>query len=177
LLAERVVLASIDLSGEATVKLDARLVVIPTVLALAGAPALAVAAPPSDHPTGPPSTAATGKPSDTPSGKPVGPGPKASLPAKAKAYGAYCKSESKRHVSGQKGTPFSQCVTAMAKLTTGQTISARTACKGESKKHVSGQKGTPFSQCVSAAAKLEAHESSGSGDDTSGDDGGSTSSS
>ncbi|MGC9219861.1 MAG: hypothetical protein ACP5H2_00750, partial [Solirubrobacteraceae bacterium] len=30
----------------------------------------------------------------------------------AKAYGKYCKGESKKHVAGQKGTPFSQCVTA-----------------------------------------------------------------
>jgi len=27
-----------------------------------------------------------------------------------------CKSESKKHVDGQKGTPFSQCVSAGAKL-------------------------------------------------------------
>jgi hypothetical protein len=157
-------------------KLDAKLAVIPAVLALAAAPALAVAAPPSDHPTGPPSTVTTGKPSDAASGTPATPGPKASLPAKAKAYGAYCKAESKRHVSGEKGTPFSQCVTAMAKLAKGQTTSARSACKGESKKHVKGQKGTPFSQCVSAAAKLKADRASGS-DDGTGDDSTSTSSS
>ena len=149
-------------------KPNAKLAIIPAVLALGGAPALAAAAPPSDHPSGPPSTVTTGKPSDTPSGTPATPGPKASLPAKAKAYGVYCKSESKKHVSGQKGTPFSQCVTAMAKLAKGQTTSARTACKGESKKHVKGQKGTPFSECVSAAAKLKADQSSGSGDDASG---------
>jgi hypothetical protein len=150
-------------------KLDAKLAVIPAVLALAAAPALAVADTPS-HPTGPPSSVTTGKPSDAPSGKPATPGPKASLPAKAKAYGVYCKAESKRHVSGQKGTPFSQCVTAMAKLAKGQTTSARTACKGESKKHVKGEKGTPFSRCVTAAAKLKADQSSGADDETGGED-------
>jgi hypothetical protein len=44
------------------------------------------------------------------------PGPKASLPEKAKAYGVYCRGFSKKHVSGQKGTEFSRCVVAAAKL-------------------------------------------------------------
>jgi hypothetical protein len=70
------------------------------------------------------------------------------------APGQYCKAESKKHVSGQKGTPFSVCVRAQAKLRSGATDSPRTACKDESKKHVSGQEGTPFSKCVTAGAKL-----------------------
>jgi hypothetical protein len=78
----------------------------------------------------------------------------ASLPAKAKAYGRYCQNQSKKHVAGEKGTPFSKCVTAMAKLANGTTKNPRTACKDESKKHVAGEKGTPFSRCVSAGAKL-----------------------
>jgi len=32
------------------------------------------------------------------------------------AYGRLCQGESKTHVAGQKGTPFSQCVSAAAKL-------------------------------------------------------------
>jgi hypothetical protein len=87
------------------------------------------------------------------------PGPKATLPAKAKAYGVFCNKESKKHVAGQQGTPFSQCVTAMAKLATHETSSPAKACSKESKKHVAGQKGTPYSQCVSAAAKLKASKS------------------
>ena len=86
--------------------------------------------------------------------KPATPGPSASLPAKAKAYGKYCQNQSKKRVEGQKGTPFSKCVTAMAKLATGATKNPRTACKDESRKRVAGQKGTPFSKCVSAGAKL-----------------------
>jgi hypothetical protein len=82
------------------------------------------------------------------------PGPKAPLPAKAKAYGRYCQNQSKKHVAGQKGTPFSQCVTAMAKLATGQTSSPKAACSAMSKKHVAGEKGTPYSRCVAAGAKL-----------------------
>jgi hypothetical protein len=84
-----------------------------------------------------------------------------------KAYGRLCQGESKKHVAGQKGTPFSNCVTDMAHLakssqsnTTSQPNPAR-ACANESKKHVAGQKGTPFSQCVSAAAKLLGNENGG----------------
>jgi hypothetical protein len=80
--------------------------------------------------------------------------PDAPAGEKAKAYGKLCQGESKKHVAGQKGTPFSQCVTAMAKLASGETSSPTKACKGLSKKHVAGQKGTPFSVCVAAAAKL-----------------------
>lgn len=82
------------------------------------------------------------------------PGPKAGLPEKARAYGRYCKGFSKKHVAGTPGTPFSRCVTAMAKLATGQTDSPRKACAGQSRKHVRGERGTPFSRCVVAGAKL-----------------------
>ena len=97
----------------------------------------------------PPIALAAASPSDA--GQP---GPRASLPTKAKAYGHYCQNQSKKHVAGQKGTPFSQCVTAMAKLATGTTASPKAACASMSKKHVAGEKGTPFSRCVSAGAKL-----------------------
>jgi hypothetical protein len=100
--------------------------------------------PPSD-----PGKSAAHKPSST--GQP---GPNASLPVKAKAYGRYCQNQSKTHVAGQPGTPFSQCVTAMAKLASGQTGSPRVACAALSKKHVAGEVGTPFSRCVVAGAKL-----------------------
>jgi hypothetical protein len=86
--------------------------------------------------------------------KPETPGPGASLPEKAKAYGVYCKGESKKHVAGEPGTPFSQCVTAMAKAAKNERITARQACKGLSKKHLKGEKGTAFSRCVKAAAQL-----------------------
>lgn len=120
--------------------LHRKLAVIPALLVIAAVPALAIASPPSS----------------TPSGKT--PGPNASLPAKAKAYGKYCQAESKKHVAGQKGTPFSQCVTAMAKLAHNDKMSAKQACKTESKKHVKGMKGTPFSQCIKAAAQMNKAE-------------------
>jgi hypothetical protein len=88
-----------------------------------------------------------------PLGRPT-PGPAAPAATKAKAYGRYCAKQSRRHVAGQKGTPFSQCVTAMAKLAKGTTKSPVRACKALSRKHVAGTRGTPFSRCVVAAAKL-----------------------
>jgi hypothetical protein len=120
------------------------LIVSPAVALASGTPSNPGA--PNNHGT---LTAAANKPSD--SGQP---GPGASLPAKAKAFGRFCQNQSKTHVAGQKGTPFSQCVTAMAKLASGSTNSPRTACAGMSKQHVAGQKGTPFSNCVAAGAKL-----------------------
>ena len=117
-----------------------KLFLLGTVLVCAVVPSLALAGGP---PAGP--------------GKRSGdqqPGPAASLPAKAKAYGRYCKDQSKKHVAGQKGTPFSQCVTAMAKLATGRASSPTSACGAMSRKHVAGEKGTPYSHCVAGGAKL-----------------------
>lgn len=94
--------------------------------------------------------------------KPSTPGPTASLPAKAKAYGKFCQSFSKTHVAGTPGTPFSKCVTDMAKVANGSSKNPRTACKDESKQHVAGQHGAPFSQCVSGAAKLLKNQAAGS---------------
>lgn len=126
-----------------------KLVLMTATLALSAAPALAA------QPDGvPPVNQGTAhNPSHT--GNDNTPGPKATLPAKAKAYGHYCQGESKQHVDGTPGTPFSQCVTAMAKLANGNTDNPAKACKTESKQHVKGEKGTPFSRCVSAAAKLQ----------------------
>jgi hypothetical protein len=115
-----------------------------------GGPYNGASNPGSSHvPTG--ATGATGTTGATGPGNSHRP---SNLPTNAKAYGFYCQKESKKHVAGQKGTPFSQCVTAMAKLAHGDTNNPAKACAKESKKHVAGQKGTPFSQCVSAAAKL-----------------------
>jgi hypothetical protein len=82
------------------------------------------------------------------------PGPGAPPPEKARAYGRYCKTESRKHVEGEKGTPFSQCVTAMAKAKHDETKTAREACKALSKKHVKGVPGTPFSKCIKGVAQM-----------------------
>jgi hypothetical protein len=77
----------------------------------------------------------------------------------AKKYGKYCQGESKQHVDGQKGTPFSNCVNDMAKLAHNSNVTPRQACANESKQHVTGQKGTPYSLCVSGGAKLRHSQS------------------
>jgi hypothetical protein len=80
----------------------------------------------------------------------------------AKGYGRLCQGESKRHVAGQPGTPFSACVKDMAQLAKSSKTNPHIVCANESKKHVAGQKRTPYSDCVSAAAKLRRHSGSGS---------------
>jgi hypothetical protein len=78
-------------------------------------------------------------------------------PSNAKAYGKYCQSESKQHVAGQPGTPFSTCVKDMAQLAKSSKANPHVVCMNETKKHVAGQAGTPYSNCVAAAAKLRRH--------------------
>ena len=129
-------------------RLMTKLATITAVAGLAASPALA------SQPPQPPDNAGTQKAASVTPTDTQQPGPNASLPAKAKAYGNYCRNQSKEHAAGQKGTPFSQCVTAMAKLASNTTNSPRTACTNLSKTHVAGEKGTPFSRCVAAAAKL-----------------------
>ncbi len=139
-----------------------RLAGLLAVLAFAAAPAFA-AGPPSDTPNRDDNPGAEHRPTETPPAnkgteqKPATPGPRADLPAKAKAYGRHCQDQSKKRsdaAAGTKGTPFSQCVTAMAKLAKGTTDAPRAACKDLSKKHTKGEKGTPFSRCVVEGAKL-----------------------
>ena len=117
------------------------------------APALAVG-PPESTPNNMNNPGASHRPAGTPNAPSTTPGPNASASAQRRAYGRYCADQSKRHVAGQKGTPFSQCVRAMARLASGETESPTTACRTLSKKRVAGQKGTPFSRCVRAAAQL-----------------------
>jgi hypothetical protein len=73
---------------------------------------------------------------------------------KGHAYGYYCKGESKKHVKGTPGTPFSTCVKAAKQADHNDQVTAREACKAESKKHVKGQQGTPFSVCVKGVAQM-----------------------
>ena len=73
---------------------------------------------------------------------------------KVDAPGRYCKDASKKRVKGEKGTAFSACVKAQARLRSGAADTPREACKGASKKRVKGEKGTAYSTCVKAAAQL-----------------------
>jgi hypothetical protein len=130
---------------EADMKLHTKITAALTALALAAVPAIGAANPPAGH--GPEYNPAPEKPEKSP-------GPSAGMPEKAKAYGVYCKNQSKKHVNGEKGTPFSQCVNAMAKAANNEKLAPGKACKGMSKKHVKGQQGTEFSRCVKGVAKL-----------------------
>jgi len=125
-----------------------------SALALAATPASAKGMPEGTPPHG---NGNPGSQENSPEYGPPGdvtPGPKAGLPEKAKAYGRYCKSESRKHVKGEKGTAFSRCVTAMAKAANNEKLNAKRACRGLSKKHVKGEKGTEFSRCVRDANRL-----------------------
>ena len=133
--------------------------IVPIVgaLALSAAPALAG----SDRGNGTPPTnqgTAHKQAAQTHTTKTNTPGPKASLPSKAKAYGRYCKGTSKLRTAaalGTHGTPFSQCVTAMAKVAHSQ-AAPKTACSTLSHKKAKGAKRSDFSTCVNGAAKLKA---------------------
>ena len=70
--------------------------------------------------------------------------------------GQYCKALSKKHIPGQKGTPFSQCVVAMAKLGKNPALAPSQACK--SLKKFKGRKNKAaankaFKACVKAGNK------------------------
>ena len=107
-------------------KLQMKIAMVLGALALAVAPAMALADQPAD-----PGSQGNG-PHYQPAA-PTPPGPNATLPEKAKAYGVKCKGFSKKHVKGEKGTPFSQCVTAMAKAATNDDLTPGQACKELSK--------------------------------------------
>ena len=77
---------------------------------------------------------------------------------KGHAYGYWCKKQgfSKKHVKGQKGTPFSECVHAMKVADHNDEVTARKACKTfKGQKHVPhGDKGTPFSRCIKGVNEM-----------------------
>ena len=130
----------------------ARTAALTALLALSASPAFAQG-PPEGTPTADNNPGTAHQQAHQPEGTPD----QTSNPGTAHrlaAPGRYCKDASKKRVEGQKGTPFSACVKAQAKLRKGTADSPREACKGASKKHVKGEKGTAFSTCVKAAAKL-----------------------
>ena len=132
-----------------------RIAALGSIVAIGALGAPALATPPAGSPS------ASHKPATTP-------GPNASAGAKANAYGKRCATVSKKHIAGQKGTPFSQCVTAMAKAakaakaaeaakaagTAVTTPSPAKSCAGVTKKKGVNEKKSAYSKCVVAAAKL-----------------------
>lgn len=129
-------------------KLFTRTAAVTVLVALSASPALAVG-PPAGTPTADNNPGTAHRPATTPTAE-NNPGTAHRLAAP----GQYCKAASKQRIEGQKGTPFSACVKAQARLRSGATDSPRTACKDAPKKHVEGTPGTPFSTCVKAGAKL-----------------------
>src|SRR5215475_14280264 len=106
----RVVLAADNVEGGEMMKLLLKLAVITGALALTAVPALAA----NPHEGSPPYGNGKGHgPTYNPS-EPTSPtpGPKAGMPAQAKAYGRICNEMgmSKKHVKGVQGTEFSRCV-------------------------------------------------------------------
>jgi hypothetical protein len=87
-----------------------------------------------------------------------GPNYETAPPSNAQAYGKYCQGESKKHVKGEKGTKFSQCVNTLAHAANHKHQSPGQVCKGKSKEHVEGEKGTEYSRCVTDVAHLRRDE-------------------
>lgn len=129
-------------------KLRTMLVLGLAVLSLGAMPTLGVADSPNYQPETP--NYQPEHPDNTPKGPKSAP--------KGKAYGYYCRGQSKKHVKGEKGTAFSRCVKAMAQADKNPDLNPKKACKALSKKHVKGQKGTPFSQCVKGVNQMRQEE-------------------
>src|SRR5215208_4543268 len=66
--------------------------------------------------------------------QPATPGPSASAESKRKAYGDFCRDQSRKKAEGQTKSDFAKCVTAMAKAANDDSVTAREACKSLSKK-------------------------------------------
>jgi hypothetical protein len=137
-------------------KLQVKIALVTGALALGASPAALAAGkpdgvPPENHgaPNGKGPTSAPSSPT---------PGPKAGLPTKAKAYGRYCRTESRKREAGEKGTAFSRCVTNMAQAANREHMAPGRVCKGESRKREAGEKDTAFSRCVRDVAHLRRTE-------------------
>jgi hypothetical protein len=74
------------------------------------------------------------------------------------AYGYWCNKQgfSKKHVKGQKGTPFSQCVHALKVAHNNDKKTAKQACKAfKGEKHTPhGEKGTAYSRCIKSVNQM-----------------------
>ena len=115
------------------------------VLALGLVPAMAGAV--SYHPDYHPEHPATPPPAAHPKGH---------------AYGYWCNKQgfSKKHVKGQKGTPFSQCVHALKQADNNDNLKPKKACKSlKGQKHTPhSDKGTAFSRCVRSVNQMRRDE-------------------
>jgi hypothetical protein len=121
------------------------------VLAMAAVPATGVADGPDYQPPEGPNY-------EHPNHPPQGP----KTAPKGKAYGYYCRGQSKKHVKGEKGTAFSRCVKAMAQADKNDNLNAKKACKSlktvQNRHKPHGEKGTAFSRCVKAVNQMRREE-------------------
>lgn len=137
-------------------KLLARTAALSVVLTIAASPA-AAQGPAEGAPATGDTPGATQQQASMAEGRPK---PDRGTARRLAAPGQYCRAASKTRVDGQKGTAFSACVRAQARLRKGTVTSPSKACKDASKKRVEGQKGTAFSACVKAGAQLLADRTS-----------------
>lgn len=133
------------------------------VLALVAAPTAALATRPAEPGNGngnTPTEPGNGhKPTEGTTGQGNGPSYSPESPPTTKAFGYYCQGESKKHVAGTPGTPFSACVKAHEAAAAHPAMSPGRACKGLPGKHiVKGEKGTPHSRCVAGVIKQRKEE-------------------
>jgi uncharacterized protein (DUF305 family) len=70
------------------------------------------------------------------------------------AFGKRCQTQSKQRVVGSKGTPFSKCVSAMARLARAQSRSPQIACATLSRRRPAPSRTSPFDRCVTAGRVL-----------------------
>lgn len=117
------------------------------VFSLALVPAMAAADGPDYQPEGP-----KYQPEHPPKGPKSAP--------KGKAYGYYCRGESKKHVKGEQGTAFSRCVRAHKRAANQPDLTPKQACKDlkKQKQVAHGEKGTPFSRCVKTVVQQRQDE-------------------
>lgn len=128
-------------------KLPMKLAAALAVLSLGLVPAIGTAAGPDYQPEGPKYQPEKPHPPKGPKTAPKG-----------KAYGYYCRGQSKKHAKGEKGTAFSRCVKALARADRNPALHPKKACRALSKKHAKGEKGTPFSRCVKAVNQMRKEE-------------------
>lgn len=66
-------------------------------------------------------------------------------------------------MKGVKGTPLSQCVKALTKLSKKTAKTPKAACKALTRKKVTGMKKSPYAVCVSGGKQLVADRRRSSG--------------
>jgi hypothetical protein len=137
-----------------------KIAILVGVLALVAVPAAALATRPAEPGNGnAPTEPGNGqKPTEGTNGQGNGPSYSPESPPTTKAFGYYCQGESKKHVPGTPGTPFSACVKAHETAAAHPAMSPGRACKALPGKHVKGEKGTPHSRCVAKVIEQRKEE-------------------